>query len=89
MEVLAGVRDDQHLADLRRLLARAGVVTTTPADYEAAASLFGTCRRQGETVRRLVDCLIAAAIEAHTPILHADADFDVLARLTPLQVVSP
>jgi hypothetical protein len=40
-------------------------------------------------VRRLVDCPIAAAIEAHTPILHADADFDVLARHTPLQVVSP
>ncbi len=61
MEVLAGARDDQHLNDLRRLLARAGVVTTTPADYETAASLYRTCRRQGETVRRLVDCLIAAA----------------------------
>ncbi|HBA94636.1 MAG TPA: VapC toxin family PIN domain ribonuclease, partial [Acidimicrobiaceae bacterium] len=31
----------------------------------------------------------AAAIEARTPILHADSDFDVLARHTPLQVVSP
>ena len=90
MEVLAGARDEQHLADLRRLLARAGVVTTTPADYETAASLYRTCRRQGETVRRLIDCLIAAAaIEARTPILHADIDFDVLARHTPLQVVIP
>ncbi len=88
MEVLAGARDEQHLADLRRLLARAGVVTTTPADYETAASLYRTCRRQGETVRRLIDCLIAAAaIEARIPILHADIDFDVLARHTPLQVV--
>ena len=90
VEVLAGAREDQHLNDLRRLLARAGVVTTTPADYETAASLYRTCHRQGETVRRLVDCLIAAAaIEARTPILHADSDFDVLARHTPLQVVSP
>ena len=90
MEVLAGARDEQHLADLRRLLARAGVVTTTPADYETAASLYRTCRRQGETVRRLIDCLIAAAaIEARIPILHADIDFDVLARHTPLQVVIP
>ena len=88
MEVLAGARDEQHLTDLRRLLARAGVVTTTPADYETAASLYRTCRRQGETVRRLIDCLIAAAaIEARIPILHADIDFDVLARHTPLQVV--
>lgn len=90
MEVLTGARDEQHLADLRRLLARAGVVTTTPADYETAASLYRTCRRQGATVRRLIDCLIAAAaIEARTPILHADIDFDVLARHTPLQVVIP
>ena len=89
MEVLTGARDEQHLADLRRLLARAGVVTTTPADYETAASLYRTCRRQGETVRRLIDCLIAAAIEARIPILHADIDFDVLARHTPLQVVIP
>ena len=90
MEVLAGARDEQHLADLRRLLARAGVVATTPTDYETAASLYRTCRRQGETVRRLIDCLIAAAaIEARIPILHADIDFDVLARHTPLQVVIP
>ena len=89
MEVLTGARDEQHLADLRRLLARAGVVTTTPADYETAASLYRTCRRQGETVRRLIDCLIAAAIEVRIPILHADIDFDVLARHTPLQVVIP
>ena len=68
VEVLAGAREDQHLNDLRRLLARAGVVTTTPADYETAASLYRTCHRQGETVRRLIDCLIAAAaIEARTP----------------------
>ena len=89
MEVLTGARDEQHLADLRRLLARAGVVTTTPADYETAASLYRTCRRHGETVRRLIDCLIAAAIEVRIPILHADIDFDVLARHTPLQVVIP
>ena len=89
MEVLAGARDELHLNDLRGLLARAGIVNTTPADYETAASLYRACRRQGETVRRLTDCLIAAAaIAARTPVLHADADFDVLARHTPLEVVT-
>ncbi|MBC8364258.1 MAG: PIN domain nuclease [Actinobacteria bacterium] len=89
MEVLAGARDDLHLNDLRGLLARAGIVNTTPADYETAASLYRACRRQGETVRRLTDCLIAsAAIAARTPVLHADADFDVLARHTLLEVVT-
>jgi hypothetical protein len=87
MEILAGARDDKHLEGLRRLLARATVVPTGPADYEAAATLYRTCRRSGETVRRLIDCLIAAvAIRAGIPLLHADADFDVLARHTPLQI---
>ncbi|MBI4863807.1 MAG: PIN domain nuclease [Candidatus Riflebacteria bacterium] len=90
MEVLAGARDERHLNDLRRLLARASIISTGPADYEAAASLYRTCRRKGETVRRLLDCLIAAvAIHANVPILHADSDFDTLARHTPLRIEAP
>lgn len=85
MEVLAGARDDRHLSDLRRLLARATVLATEPADFEGAASLYRTCRRQGETPRTLVDCLIAAiAVRSEVPVLHADADFEVLARHTAL-----
>ena len=90
MEVLAGARDESHLDDLRRLLARTSTVPTLPQDYDAAAALFRTCRRRGETVRRLIDCLIAAiAIRAGIAILHVDADFDVLARHTGLRVVQP
>ena len=90
MEVLAGARDDRHLNDLRRLLARATVISTSPADYESAASLYRTCRQKGETVRRLIDCLIAAvAIHASVPVLHADSDFDTLARHTPLRIETP
>lgn len=86
MEVLAGARDETHLVDLRGLLARASVIPTTPADYEAAAALYRVCRRRGETVRKLIDCLIAAvAIKAGAVVLHADADFIALARLTELE----
>ena len=85
MEVLAGARDEHHLGELRRLLARATLISITPADYEEAAALYRTCRRNGETVRKLIDCLIATvAIRANAPILHADADFAALARHTPL-----
>ena len=89
MEVLAGARDEYHLERLRRLLARAVMVPTEPADYDEAAALFRRCRRQGETVRRLIDCLIAAvAIRADTPILHHDADYDALIRHTALRSAS-
>ena len=87
MEVLAGARDESHLNDLRRLLARASVVDLAPGDYEDGAALYRTCRRRGETVRKLIDCLIgAAAIRADVPVLQADTDFEVLARHTSLRL---
>ncbi len=87
MEVLAGARDESHLHQLRRLLARATILPTSPTDYDEAAALYRRCRRQGETVRKLIDCLIAStAIRAGAPVLHNDADFDVLARHTELRV---
>lgn len=86
MEVLAGARNEYHLRDLRRLLARAVILPTRPTHYEEASSLYRHCRRQGETVRKLIDCLIASvAISEGVPILHRDVDFDVLARHTGLQ----
>jgi predicted nucleic acid-binding protein len=90
MEVLAGARDERHLSDLRRLLARATLLPTEAVDYEQAAALYRTCRRQGGTVRRLTDCLIASvAIRADIPVLHSDTDFDVLAHHTPLRSEGP
>jgi predicted nucleic acid-binding protein len=87
MEVLAGARDERHLQNLRGLLARATTLPTLPTDYENAAALYRTCRRRGETVRKLIDCLIAAhAIRMHLAVLHADTDFNVLARHTELVI---
>ncbi len=55
MEVLAGARNEQHLHQLRRLLARATVLPTGPIDYDHAAAIYRQCRREGETVRKLND----------------------------------
>ncbi len=87
MEVLAGARDEQHLQQLRALLARATTLQTLPTDYEQAAALYRACRRRGETVRKLIDCLIAAhAIRERLPLLHDDADFEILARHAELLI---
>ncbi len=87
MEVLAGARDDLHLLQLRRLLARGARLSTQPADFEQAAVLYRQCRKNGETVRKLVDCLIAAiSIRNTIPLLHQDQDFEVLARHTLLEL---
>jgi predicted nucleic acid-binding protein len=87
MEVLAGARDDQHLQQLRRLLARASTLPTESVDDDAAAGLYRSCRQQGHTVRKLIDCLSAAvAVCGDVPVLHLDADFDVLARHSSLRI---
>ena len=87
MEVLAGARDESHLLSLRRLLARAVIIPMRPTDYEDAAALYRSCRHQGATVRKLIDCLIAAvAIRADAAVLHNDSDFDTLARHAGLKV---
>ena len=88
MELYAGVRNagEQRNVDTvvrgSMLLPIGGL-----ADHEHAAALYRTCRRHGETIRRMNDCLIAAvAIRNDVPVLHHDTDFDVLARHTPLRV---
>ena len=87
MEVLAGGRDEAHLRLLRRILARPVLLPTYRTDYDAAAALYRRCRRQGTTIRSMLDCLIAAvAIRNGVPVLHSDADFDALARHTELEV---
>ena len=86
MEVLAGARDQNHLQQLRALLARATLLPTESIDYDASAALYRGCRSQGKTVRKLIDCLIAAvAIRANVPILHMDEDFEVIAAFAGLR----
>jgi len=87
MEVLAGARDEHHLAQLRGLLNHATTLPTTPASYDHASALYRQCRRNGGAVRKLIDCLIAAvAVEAEVQLLHADRDFTTLADHTRLDI---
>jgi predicted nucleic acid-binding protein len=88
MELLAGARDDAHRDRLRRLLAGCDYLAAEgPADYERAADLYRLCRAGGYTIRRLPDCLIAVvAMRRDAALLHADRDFDAIARYAPLQI---
>ena len=89
-EVLAGVLDDLRGRRIRTFLLGFPLLRLRGLhDFEAAADLRRACSRAGETVRGIADCLVAVpAIGAGIPVLHRDRDFDVLARHTPLEVVS-
>ena len=88
LEVLAGARDELDRRELAGLLGGCQMLAVTgPTDYEDAADLYRRCRRGGETIRKLTDCLIAVvAIDAGAAVLHRDADFDAIARHSALQL---
>jgi len=87
MELLAGARDEQHVAQIEKLLARATVIKTESIDYDNAAAIYRSCRRLGLTIRTHIDCLIAAiAIRTRTELLHSDSDFDAIAKVTMLRI---
>lgn len=90
MELTTGPTDEDRARSLSALLHRFEVVPIAPAiDSALAASLYRTCRREGETVRNLVDCMVAAtALRIDQPVLHRDRDFEVLARRTGVRTVS-
>lgn len=87
MELLAGARTDRELSSLRSLLSRAVHLPTAASDYEEAALLYRRTRAAGLTVRRQIDCLIAAiAIRHSVMLLHADRDFTSLAECSALRI---
>jgi predicted nucleic acid-binding protein len=88
MELYAGVRNAGEQRNVDTIVRGSTLLPIGGLpDHEHAAALYRTCRRHGETIRRMSDCLIAAlAIRNDVPVLHNDADFDVLARHTPLQI---
>ena len=88
MEVLMGARSTQHLRALRRQLLSFPILPLRGMpSYETAAALYRACRRAGETIRKITDCLVAVpAIEAGATLIQADRDFEILARHTPLRL---
>jgi len=88
MELLAGARTKRELAATRgRLLAFPILRVQGLVTFERASAVWRACRTAGEPVRNTLDCLIAAvAIREGASVLHADRDFDVIARHTELQV---
>lgn len=87
-ELLQGVRDDGQLRSLDAHLRAFPILRLERLeDFALAADLYRTARRQGITIRKTLDCLIAApCVRTGAPLLHADADFDRLASCTELRI---
>ena len=87
-EILQGIKSDKDFGVMRDYLlefpiyAPKGVMI-----YLNAARIYRDCRKRGKTVRKTVDCIIAAiAIENGLTLLHKDRDFDAIASCVSLKV---
>jgi predicted nucleic acid-binding protein len=89
-EILRGIKHDGDLLVVERQLLALDIVRLDGLDdFRTAAQLDRAARREGLTIRRTTDCLIAAAcLRADRPLLHNDADFDHLALVSPLHLVT-
>ena len=87
-EVLQGIRDEETYQRTRVSLRAHPILRPHGLEtYETAANLYRAARRRGLTIRRSVDCLIAATcLEAGAEIYHNDRDFDALARVSDLMI---
>jgi hypothetical protein len=88
LEVLAGARTQERHDECQSLLYACEYLrSNTPSDYESGAAIFRACRRGGETVRALSDCVIAAvAMRCKAAVLTRDRDFEAIARHVELEL---
>lgn len=87
-ELLQGFRSDREANRVEQRLRAFPIVRLEAIDdFVLAAQLYRKARASGITIRKTLDCLIAApCVRSGVPILHADEDFDRLASCTPLEV---
>lgn len=85
MELLAGAANDHIVKKLEELVGGLRLLPIDPArDYRDAAAIYRTARRGGQTVRKLLDCLIASvAVRTGATLVHRDRGFDALAACLP------
>ena len=88
-EILQGIRDDALYETTKNHLLEFPIIKPKGIDsYVSAADIYRQCRKQGKTVRKTVDCIIAAIVrENNVTLLHNDTDFGVIKTSVGLDIM--
>lgn len=88
-EILQGIRDDALYETTKEYLLEFPMIKPKGTEtYIKAAEIFRKSRKQGMTIRKTIDCIIAAiAQENNLALLHNDSDFEVIKRFSGLRTV--
>lgn len=87
-EILQGIKEDIDFEKTKEHLLQFPVYRPKGIEtFILSAQIYRLCRREGKTIRNVVDCLIAAcAIEHNLPLFHNDRDFDLISEVAGLKI---
>ena len=90
-EVLQGIRDQAQFVQVREILGSYPILRMRGLEvFEEAANIYRDCRTRGFTIRKTIDCLIAATcLNAGAELYHNDRDYDFIARVRKLKIYRP
>ena len=86
-EILQGIKKDKDFHATKDYLLEFPLYRPKGIEtYLKAVQIYRDCRKKGKTVRKTVDCIIAAiSIENDLTLFHKDSDFDLIQACTPLR----
>ena len=85
MEILQGIREDHAFRETKSYLESFQYFPTLSSQYfNLSVDIYRECRKKGVTVRRSLDCIIAAnGMIDELTIVHCDRDFDNIKKAYP------
>lgn len=88
-EILQGIKEDKDFQKVKDYLLEFPIQRPEGTEtYLAAAQVYRDCRKKGKTLRKTIDCIIAAlCMEKNLALLHKDRDFDIIEACVRLKVL--
>lgn len=88
-EILQGIKNNRQKTQIENKMDSLLFLEMTKNTFISAADIYRVLRSKGFTVRKTIDCMIAAvAIENNIALLHNDRDFDPIEKYLGLRVIS-
>lgn len=86
-EILQGVKNPKEYKQVHYLLESLFYLEIKKDIFILAAEIYRSLRLRGITIRKTLDCIIAAsAIQYQVPLLHNDRDFDPIEKYFDLLI---
>lgn len=88
-EVLQGIRSDQEYQKILSVLKNLLYLPMDQSVFIQSSNIFRALKKKGITIRKSIDCMIAAVcLEHNCQLLHNDRDFTFVAGSFPLQITN-